>query len=147
MFFGANFAYIKSEVSIDPQELESIRALVPDHPDTRPLFGQAPYILNGILGYKNDKIGHSSNIVFNMTGERISLVTKGGTPDVYEQPLPLLDINIKQNIGDHFVLTLKAKNILNSIRKEVYHYNNEDYSYYEYSMGRVFGLGIAYNLK
>ncbi len=147
MYFGVNFAYIRSEVSIDPQELESIRALMPDHPDTRPLFGQAPYIVNGILGYKNVKIGHSANIVFNMTGERISLVTKGGTPDVYEQPLPLLDINIRQNMGSHFVLTLKAKNLLNSMRKEVYHYNSEDYSYYEYSLGRVFGLGIAYNFK
>ncbi len=94
MNFGINFAYIKSEVSIDPQELESIRALVPDHPDTRPLFGQAPYIVNGILGYNSDKIGLSANLVYNMTGERISLVTKGGTPDVYEQPFPLLDLKL-----------------------------------------------------
>ncbi len=147
MFFGVNFAYIRSEVAIDPLELESIRALVPDHPDTRPLFGQAPYIVNGILGYKNDKIGLSANLVYNMTGKRISLVTKGGTPDVYQQPLPLLDLNIQQNLSKHFVLTLKAKNLLNSISKEVYHYKDIDYSYYEFSLGRVFGLGIAYNFR
>ena len=147
MNFGINFAYIKSEVSIDPQELESIRALVPDHPDTRPLFGQAPYIVNGILGYNNDKIGLSANLVYNMTGERISLVTKGGTPDVYQQPLPLLDLNIQQNLSKHFVLTIKAKNMSNAINKEVYHYKDIDYSYYEFSLGRVFGLGIAYNFR
>jgi outer membrane receptor protein involved in Fe transport len=147
MNFGINFAYIKSEVSIDPQELESIRALVPDHPDTRPLFGQAPYIVNGILGYNSDKIGLSANLVYNMTGERISLVTKGGTPDVYEQPLPLLDLNIQQNLSKHFVLTLKVRNLLNSISKEVYTYKDVDYSYYEFSLGRVFGLGIAYNFR
>lgn len=147
MYFGANFAYIRSEVSIDPLELESIRALVPDYPDTRPLFGQAPYIVNGILGYKSEKLGLSANLVFNMTGERISLVTKGGTPDVYEQPLALLDLNIQQNLGKHFVLTVKAKNLLNSISKEVYHYKDIDYSYYEFSLGRVFGLGIAYNFR
>ncbi len=147
MFFGVNLAYIRSEVSIDPLELESIRALVPDHPDTRPLFGQAPYIVNGILGYNNDKIGLSANLVYNMTGERISLVTKGGTPDVYQQPLALLDLNIQQNLSKHFVLTLKAKNLLNSISKEVYHYKDIDYSYYEFSLGRVFGLGIAYNFR
>jgi len=147
MFFGVNFAYIRSEVAIDPLELESIRALVPDHPYTRPLFGQAPYIVNGILGYKSNKLGLSANLVYNMTGERISLVTKGGTPDVYQQPLPLLDLNIQQNLSKHFVLTLKAKNLLNSISKEVYHYKDIDYSYYEFSLGRVFGLGIAYNFR
>jgi len=82
-----------------------------------------------------------------MTGKRISLVTKGGTPDVYQQPLPLLDLNIQQNLSKHFVLTLKAKNLLNSISKEVYHYKDIDYSYYEFSLGRVFGLGIAYNFR
>lgn len=147
MYFGINFTYIRSEVSIEKLELESIRALVPDHPDTRPLFGQAPYIINGLLGYKSDRIGLSANLVYNMTGPRISLVTKGGTPDVYEQAFPLLDLNIQQNLGKHFVLTLKARNLLNSVSKEVYTYKDIDYSYYEFSMGRVFGLGIAYNFR
>ncbi|OQX81735.1 MAG: hypothetical protein B6D61_00280 [Bacteroidetes bacterium 4484_249] len=144
---GVNFAYIKSEVSVDPLELESIHALDPDHPDTRPLFGQAPYIVNALMSYKNDLLGMSANLVFNVTGERISLVTKGGTPEVYEQPFPQLDFNISKNLGKHFVLTLKAKNLLNSISKEVYTYKDIDYSYYEFSLGRVFGFGIVYNFR
>ena len=99
------------------------------------------------MGYNNEKIGLSANVVYNMTGERISLVTKGGTPDVYEQPLPMLDLNIQQDLGKHFVLTVKAKNLLNSVSKEVYHYKDVDYSFYEFSLGRVFGLGIAYNFR
>ncbi len=89
----------------------------------------------------------SANLVFNVTGERISLVTKGGTPEVYEQPFPQLDFNISKNLGKYFVLTLKAKNLLNSISKEVYTYKDIDYSYYEFSLGRVFGFGIAYNFR
>ncbi|RLD61798.1 MAG: TonB-dependent receptor [Bacteroidetes bacterium] len=145
--FGINFAYIQSEVSIDPEELESIRALVPDHPDIRPLFGQAPYIVNGLLGYRSEKIGLSANLVYNMTGERISLVTKGGTPDVYQQPVPILDFNIQQDLSEHFVLSFKAKNLLNSINKEVYSYKDVDYPFCEFSMGRVFGIGVLYKFR
>ncbi|MCD4663938.1 MAG: TonB-dependent receptor [Bacteroidales bacterium] len=144
---GVNFAYIYSQVSIDPLELESIRTTDPDHSDTRPLFGQAPYIVNALMSYKSDPLGLSANLVFNVTGERISLVTKGGTPEVYEQPFPQLDFNISKKLGKYFVLSFKAKNILNSTYQVVYHYKDVEYSFYEYSLGRVFGFGIAYNFR
>jgi outer membrane receptor protein involved in Fe transport len=144
---GVNFAYIFSEVSIDPLELESIRALIPDHPDTRPLFGQSPYIVNAILGYRGESNELSANLVFNMVGERIVLVTKGGTPDIEEQPFPQLDFNIKKDFGKHLTIKFKAKNLLNSIHKEVYVYNGNEYPFYNYSIGQVFGLGISYRLN
>jgi len=99
--FGVNFSYIVSEVTIDPQELESIRALIPDHLGTRPLFGQSPYIFNAILGYIGESNGLSANLIFNVVGERIVLVIKGGTPNIKEQPFPQLDFNIKKEIGKH----------------------------------------------
>ena len=144
---GFNFSYIISSVSIDSLELASIRALDPGHPDTRPLFGQSPYVLNGIMAYRNDSIGLSANLVFNVIGERISLVTKGGTPEVYEQPFPQLDFNFTKSIGKYFSLSLKAKNLLNSSYKEVYNYQGTDYPYYQYTIGRSFGLGISYHFQ
>ncbi len=147
MYLGINFAYIRSEVSIDPEELELIRALVPGHPDTRPLFGQAPYIVNGILGFDSKKTGLLASMVFNMTGERISLVTKGGTPDVFQQPVPVLDLNIRKNLNKHFTLSLKAKNLLNALNQQAYTYKGIKYSYYGYSMGRVFGIGVSYRFR
>jgi len=147
MSFGLNFAYIRSEVTIDPQELESIRALDPDHPDSRPLFGQAPYIVNALLAYANNEIGLSANLIYNVTGPRISLVTKGGTPEVFQQPFNGLDFNISKTIGKYFTLTVNADNLLNSINKEVYTYKDIDYSFFEYSTGRTFGVKLAYNFK
>lgn len=145
--FGLNFAYIRSEVTIDPLELESIRALDPDHPDTRPLFGQAPYVLNGLLGYTNEKIGLKANLIYNVTGARISLVTKGGTPEVYQQPFHQLDFNITKEFGKHFSIVVNADNLLNSIAKEVYTYRDINYTYFQYSQGRTFGLKISYKLN
>lgn len=144
---GVNFSYIFSEVAIDPVELESIRALDPSLPDTRPLFGQAPYILNGLLGYKSDTLGLSVNLVYNVTGQRISLVTKGGTPEVYELPFPELNFNINKNLGKYIVVSFKVNNILNSSHKEVYTYKSVDYPFYEYAYGRSFGLGLAYRFQ
>lgn len=143
---GVNFSYIRSEVSIDSVELRSIRALVPGHPDTRPLFGQAPYIFNALLAYQSDTLRLSANLVFNITGERISLVTKGGTPDVLEQPFPSLDFNLKKEIGRNFTLSFSVKNLLNSVHNESYTFNGTEYSFYKYSKGMSFGFGLTYNL-
>lgn len=147
MNIGINFAYIRSKVAIDPEELKSIRALDPDHPDTRPLFGQAPYVLNGLLGYTNEKIGLKANLIYNVTGARISLVTKGGTPEVYQQPFHQLDFNITKEFGKHFSIVVNADNLLNSIAKEIYTYRDIDYTYFQYSQGRTFGLKISYKLN
>lgn len=144
---GVNFAYIKSEVSIDELELESIRALDPDHPDTRPLFGQAPYIVNVLLGYTSEKIGLSANLIYNVSGPRIALVTKGGTPEVFQQPFNQLDFNISKTINEHFTIIVTADNLLNSVNREVYTYNSVDYPFYEYSLGSTFGLKISYNFN
>ena len=46
---------IRSAVKIPEAELESIRAQDPNHPDTRALFGQAPYIVNGVMTTCNDR--------------------------------------------------------------------------------------------
>ncbi len=144
---GANFSYIKSEVSIDPLELESIRALVPDYPDTRPLFGQAPYIVNVLLSFASEKIGLSANLVYNVTGDRITLVTKGGTPDVVLEPMHLLGFNLTQNLGKRWQLRLKADNILNSVHSEVFEYKEKNYAYYVYSPSMSFSLGVVYEIK
>ena len=43
---GFNTSLIKSETKIDSLELDLIRAFDPNHPETRPMFGQSPYIIN-----------------------------------------------------------------------------------------------------
>ncbi len=143
---GLNFAMIKSVVDIDSLELVSIRALDPKASDTRPLFGQAPYILNGRLSYLNQKSGLSANLVFNMTGKRIALVTKGGTPEVYEYPFPKLDFNASKTIGSNFKISVKIKNILNPGKSQSYEYRGKRYPFFKFTTGTLYELGLSYNL-
>ncbi len=141
---GGNVSYIYSEVTIDPQELQAIRASDPTASSTRPMFGQSPYILNVFFGYKNDSLGFSANVSYNVAGSKIALVVMGATPDVYSRPVNQLDFNINKNLGKHFKMNFKANNILNPIVKKTYNYQSVDYIFNSYKNGITFSLGIKY---
>jgi TonB-dependent receptor len=142
--FGGNFTYVYSEVGIDDQELELIRANDPNADDKRALFGQSPYIVNIFLGYNNDSLGLSANLSYNVSGEKIAVVILGATPNVYQQPVNQLDFNINKRIGKKFSLRFKAQNILNPTIKKTYNYKDEEYIFNSYKNGATFSFGIKY---
>ena len=110
--FAFNTTYIQSKTSIANDELIEIRATDPDHADTRPMFGQSPYIINSMISYVNQEKGLSINSGFNISGEKLVLVTPGGTPDVYDQPRGTLDMSINKTLGDKLSISLKGRNLL-----------------------------------
>lgn len=147
MSFGSNFTYVYSFVSIDPAELEQIRATDPQAASTRVMYGQSPYILNAFLSYQGEKNGWSGNLSYNISGPRLDLVVKGGTPDVYEQPRGLLNLKIGKNLNDKWSLTLSASNILNSKYKKTYSYNGTEYLYENYQTGSTYSFGVNYLIQ
>jgi hypothetical protein len=64
---------------------------------------------------------------YNVFGERLSQVSPPGTPNVYEQPTPTLDLILIQRLGGHWKCTLAAKNLLNSALEETYTYRGVEY--------------------
>ena len=68
----------------------------PDWPEKRAMFGQSPYVINSYLNYHHFERGWDVNLGFNVAGEKLILVNKAATPDVYEQPFPMLDFNISK---------------------------------------------------
>lgn len=141
---GGNFTYVYSEVSIDPQELELIKALDLNAKDTRPMFGQSPYIVNLYMGYNNDSLGLSANVSYNVSGEKIVVVIVGATPNVYQQAVHQLDFNISKKLGQRFSLKFKAQNLINPIVKQTYNYKDTDYIFNSYQRGRTFSLSLKY---
>jgi outer membrane receptor protein involved in Fe transport len=99
LHFSTNFSYVHSQIDISTSELEKIRAVDPDHPLYRNMFGQTPYILNSVLSYNNTNLGLISNLGFNITGEKIAVVGKAGTPNIMEQPSPNINFNISKTIN------------------------------------------------
>ncbi len=143
---GANFSYVVSETDIDENELELIRSLDPNAKSTREMFGQAPYTANFLISFKNQK-GTTANASFNVVGERINVVTRGATPNYFDQPAPNLNFNISQELISGFQVRLSAGNLLDAAREVTATYKGEEYKISSFKTGRTFSLGLSYNLS
>jgi outer membrane receptor protein involved in Fe transport len=112
----ANAAYIYSRVKSEAQNLKI----------DRPMQGQSPYLVNVSLMYDLQEKGFSTTLLFNQVGERIYLVgdisAGAGSPDIYEAPRPILDLQVAQKV-------LKSKgeirlNVSDIINRTQYFYQN-----------------------
>ena len=144
---GANFSYIYSQTTIDDEELTAIKAENPNAPDTREMYGQSPYSVNGILSYKNDKLGLSTNLIFNVSGPKISFISTGGTPNTYVQPRPSLNFNISKQIIKGLTVKFAMSNILMSPYRESIEFKGNTYDVSYFEPGMNMSLGIKYNLQ
>jgi outer membrane receptor protein involved in Fe transport len=96
---------LRSRVRLgDEQMLQTTR--------NRPLYGQAPYVINVNLGYINPAIV-DANLLYNVTGRRISDVGIEGLPDTYEAPLHRVDLVAARSLRKDLRLKLSASNLLN----------------------------------
>lgn len=144
---GGNFSLIYSEVDIPSNELLLIRDLNPNASPTRPLQGQSPYIVNLELGYYNPRLGSDVSLHYNLFGERMSEVSLGGTPNVFEQPRPMLDVVYNQSIWSGLSLKLSGKNLLDSSYRTIHQYKGEEYVRQFYKWGREFSVGLSYQIR
>lgn len=143
--FGVNASYIYSETDVDSTRLELARSVVEDFPSTRPMFGQAPYILNFYIAYNNDELGLASNLGFNVDGEKIVVVNRFQTPDVYEKPYPALNFNISKSIFNDFIIKFSAENIINPNFEQSFELDDgTEYFFRKYTNGRTFSLSLSY---
>lgn len=143
---SANLTLIQSRLDINPSELALIRALDANAPSTRQMFGQSPYTINGELSYVNDSIGLNTSLNFNVFGARISNVSTGGTPNVFEQPRPRLDFSVAKSFGKVSV-RFRARNLLNPEYLQTHTLNGNDFVFSSYQVGRSYSLGISYRFE
>ncbi len=144
--FGANFTYIRSKVDLSEARLRELEAYNPDQEGTRDMYGQAPYIVNAFLDYENEDLGLHGNISYNMTGPRLVIVSNGGTPNVYDQPDPQLDLKLGKDLGEHFNIGIQVENILNPADRSTQSFGGEEYVFSSYRTGRRYSLSIGYSI-
>lgn len=155
---GGNLALIKSEVELTEEELENKQESDPDADDTRPMYDQAPYILNLDLSYDNLRSGTSASLVFNVAGPRV-VIASPKTDDVYEQPAHSLDFIFSQRLGKHLAIKFAVKNILNPEFERTIGEDGKDRPagnitengtipdsiYSSYRKGLTFSVGLSYD--
>ncbi len=144
---GGNFTLVQSTVDIPTKELLTVRQLDPSASSTRELQGQSPYILNLDLSYDNVVTGTAAGLYYNIFGERLSEVSLGGTPNLYEQPRGTLDLTASQRVWGNITLKAAGKNLLDSSVRKVHHFKGRDYVSREHRLGRTFTLGLTYNIE
>jgi len=141
---GLNTSFIRSTVDIAETELAVRQAIDPDASSTRDLQGQSPFIVNADLTFDHPEKQITSSLYFNVFGQRLSSVSLGGTPDVFERPSPQLDYTLSKGLGRGWGAKLSVKNVLNSAFEQTYRFGGEDFTYYSYNKGRSFSLGFTY---
>ncbi len=143
---GGNLSLVHSKVNIASDELEAIRAVDPEAPASRPLAGQSDYVFNANLSYDNLESSTSIGVYYNLFGDRLSEVSTGGTPDVYERARGLLDFVASQKVWRGLSLKFSAKNLLNSSVKKSHLFFAEEYIVSQYFRGRTFSFSTTYSI-
>jgi TonB-dependent receptor len=143
---AVNFTYVYSKVSLSHGEYEARRSWDPDTKNYRDMFNQSPYVINASLIYENQDAGISTNLTFNVFGERLKFFSTN-LPLVYEQPRPDLNFYFKKSLGDHWGLSFRMRNLLNPEYKQTMDYKGVAYIYNSYTTGRDFSLGISFRVE
>jgi outer membrane receptor for ferrienterochelin and colicin len=111
------------------------------------MYGQAPYVINGILSYSFDSLGLNLAVAYNVQGPRLAIVSAQpkAIPDVYDIPRHLLDFKVSKTIRKHFSVSATVKDILNSPIRRSYKYEegfSVDFDNYVY--GTNYYLSVSY---
>jgi hypothetical protein len=163
--FASNFTAVKSESQVISYVLvldvdTKIQTWSPIDTFTRVMFGQAPYVINSLLNYNNDRYGFGASIAYNYQAPR--LVIQGNrfvddlaknVPDVYEMPRHLVDCKFSKNVSKNWNLAFTIKDLLNSPIRRSYKYVDSEGNYkgfladYEkLRFGTTFLVSVNYKL-
>jgi hypothetical protein len=111
--------------------------------------GQSPYLLNAGVQYDLDKYGLRTTVLFNQIGRRIALVGGSDQPPIWENPRPLIDIQIaKRVMKDKAEVKMNISDLLN--KEAIFYWDvNNDGKYTESvdasAIKRKFGTNINFS--
>ncbi len=113
----------------------------------RVMQGQSPYIINAGLSYNDGERGWMIDVNYNRIGKRIAFVGTPINPNTWELPRNSLDLTISKSFGEHLVLKLGMKDVLNSPVHFVEYMVGDDQvelTKVNYIPNRKINLGITY---
>ena len=138
-----NFTQIQSQVELSTFQ-QAQQQSVGIFETTRPLQGQPNYITNAGLEYNHAPYDFYAAVFFNVTGPMLYAVGSD-LPNIFEQPVPSLDLNITQGFAEHWKFTFRGKNMLNPIARRTITYNGQEVDYSSYTKGWDLSLNVSYS--
>ncbi|NOZ36241.1 MAG: TonB-dependent receptor [Chlorobi bacterium] len=141
---GGNYSLLKSQVKyVENFGSEDNSGVILQ----RPMYEQAPWVANAYLSYDNSDKGLNINAAFNIEGDKLAVVTKGATPNIYKKAYPDLKFNISKTFGKYFKIKFNVSNILNQNYKKSYNYKGKEYIFQSYKLGRTYSLSLSYDVN
>ncbi len=139
--FVSNLSYINS--SMEAYVIPGLEGL---DPERRPFEGQSPFVINAGLIYSDIDRGIDATLSLNTIGDRLNIIGREGTPDIYDQGRSQLDFTFSKKFKT-FDLGFTANNLLNSDFQRSSSYLGDDYVFFNYKRGITFGLSLSYTIK
>lgn len=131
-----NYTYVDSEISIDP-------AVTSFTTTDRPLSGQAESVLNLVTEWSRPEWGTGVRLLYNFTGDKVTLGGELGLPDVIEEARNTLDLVWRQDLGGWVPglgLKLSASNLLDEERR----WSQGDGTFRLYEPGVGYSLSLSF---
>jgi hypothetical protein len=100
-----------------------------------------------MLNYTSDTLGLTATVSYNRQGRRLVIANGFGIPDVYEVPRDMIDIKVSKNLGKHWILSITARDILNTAIRRTYNFtdgNRIDFDSFRY--GTFYQFAVQYRL-
>ncbi|PKL79349.1 MAG: TonB-dependent receptor [Ignavibacteriae bacterium HGW-Ignavibacteriae-4] len=144
---GVNVTIVNSIVDLSESEYLLNKSYDPNASRTRQLQGQSPYVINLDLAYVNYDLGLDAGLHFNVFGERLSDVSLGGTPDIFEQPRNMLNFTFSKRLIDNLNLKFTARNLLDARMEKLYHFKGQEFYNTQYDLGTTLSLGFSYTFE
>ncbi len=107
---------------------------------SRPMIGQAPYVVNLGANYVHGSGATSATLLYNVVGPRIWAAGAIPFPDIYEQPRHLLDLSLRFPLGRGVSGRIDGRNLLDA----PYVLRQGPIDRERYRSGRVLTLGFAW---
>ncbi len=142
----SNLSLMKSEVNV--------KGINDGVPDTRPMQGQAPYLINAGVSYIDNKNDFSISAMVNRVGEKIYLVGNDILPNRWENARTVLDFqatksflkkrlevrfNIKDLLHQDWIVYYKGSNrTSNTYNKDI------DYTNFRRNFGSTYSFAVTY---
>jgi hypothetical protein len=132
--FG-NLTLIQSEIDIGADTLSDLTN------QSRPMVGQAEYVVNTGLTYATYTGSFNATLLYNLVGPRIVEAGVSGLPDTYEQSRHILDFSMQVRAFGGIGVKLDAENLLN----QPYSRTQGTVTRLRYLSGRTLSLGLSWS--
>ncbi len=146
--FNTNISFINSNSDVEIDEAFIGKAFT-----SRQFEGQSPFIINAALIYSDLDKGLNGTLSFNALGDRLKVIGRDISPDIFTRGRNQLDLSLAKTIGD-LNITFTAKNLLNdnvieSSTNTRFDGSGDglDYEYLNFQSGITFGLGVSYTIR